>query len=80
MTVSSPWRRSWNEPYNCIIRELDEEARACSSVFQILAEVGQSITRWRIFVDHLIKTMSCLVRGFSFFNLVLSLPQLQLDH
>jgi hypothetical protein len=30
-----------------MIQELDGEARACSSVLQTLAEVGQSTTRWR---------------------------------
>jgi len=32
VTDSLPCRRSWREPWSCIIHELDVEARACSSV------------------------------------------------
>jgi len=51
ITDSSPCRRSWREPWSYIIRELDVEARACSSVCQTEHEVGQSITRWRTSMD-----------------------------
>jgi len=51
VTESSPCRRSWREPWSCIIRELDVKARACSSVCQTEHEVGQSTTRWRTSMD-----------------------------
>jgi len=51
VTDSSPCQRSWKEAWSCIIRELDEEAIACSSVRQIELEVWQSTTRWRTSMD-----------------------------
>jgi hypothetical protein len=39
MTESLPCRRSWKEPWNCIIWELDEEAKAGSKVCQTECEV-----------------------------------------
>jgi len=51
VTDSSPCWRSWRDPWSCIIRELNVEARACLSVRQTELEVWQSTTRWRTFTN-----------------------------
>jgi len=45
VTKSSLCRRSWKEPWSCILRELDREARACLIVCQTQCEFWQSTTR-----------------------------------
>jgi hypothetical protein len=50
--VWQPCRRSWREPWSCIIHELDVKARAYSTVRQIELEVWQSTTRWRTSIDN----------------------------
>ena len=45
LTDESPWRRSWKEPWSCMMRELDGEASTFSRVRQTQCEVEQSTTR-----------------------------------
>jgi len=51
VTESSPWRRSWRQPCNCMIQEFDGDTRACSSLLHTLIDVRQSTTRWSTYID-----------------------------
>jgi hypothetical protein len=47
LAESSLCRKSWNEPWSCIILEFEGDAKAVSSVVQMAWEVLQSITKCR---------------------------------
>jgi len=51
VTNSSPCRRSWREPWSCIIRELEVEARTRSGVPQAEQELRQPTTRCKTSID-----------------------------